>query len=53
MPGWMRRERQGVEWQGMRKPTVMVSGGEMAVAARLLEEEGGGVRWCVVYWERR
>lgn len=40
MPGWMRWERQGVEWQGIMKPTVMVSG---VALARLLEE-GGWVR---------
>lgn len=39
IPGWTRWERQGVEWQGVRKPTVMVVG----AGGRVL---GGG-------WERR
>ncbi len=26
MPRWTRCERQGVEWHGVRKPTVIVEG---------------------------
>lgn len=37
MPGWMRWERQGVEWHGITKPTVMMSG---VASARRLEEGG-------------
>lgn len=47
IPGWTRWERQGAEWQGVRKPTVMMDG------AGARELGGGWERWWVVYWVRR